>query len=282
MGFKTLFGDGVVGFELDPHVVVLGGDDVRLLGAAELAVQLGVGRQPAAHLHKVVFADLGCVGGAKRLGGDTGLCHPCNTPVASRGDAGWRGTAPDGLTSLPSVSKKSNCREMRYWVGATSCQMQFLLGGYSLGHPGLVMEPLSLVRNPPQAAAGRQVPSAHHVPGMRDAAWVVWGGGKTGGLTLAAAFVGRQLVARVAGAFVAAQGVDATLLAAAVIGTGTLVHLWEGTTGSAGLPAPHTPPMEHLLPLKKLTAKPALLMEPSETNFIQSLLEVLLMSSGLS
>lgn len=65
---------------------------------------------------------------------------------------------------------------MRYWVGATSCQMQFLLGGYSLGHPGLVMEPLSLVRNPPQAAAGWQVPSAHHVPGMRDAAWGGWVG----------------------------------------------------------------------------------------------------------
>lgn len=62
--------------------------------------------------------------------------------------------APEALTSLPSVSKKSNCREIRYWVGATNCQMQFLLGGYSLGQPGLVMEPLSLVRNPPQAAGG--------------------------------------------------------------------------------------------------------------------------------
>lgn len=62
--------------------------------------------------------------------------------------------APEALTSLPSVSKKSNCREIRYWVGATNCQIQFLLGGYSLGQPGLVMEPLSLVRNPPQAAGG--------------------------------------------------------------------------------------------------------------------------------
>ncbi|TNN50463.1 hypothetical protein EYF80_039332 [Liparis tanakae] len=34
---------------------------------------------------------------------------------------------------------------MRYCVGATSCQMQFLLGGYSLGQPGLVMEPFSLL-----------------------------------------------------------------------------------------------------------------------------------------
>lgn len=63
---------------------------------------------------------------------------------------------------MPSVSKKSNCREMRYWVGATNCQMQFLLGGYSLGQPGLVMEPLSLVRNPPQAAGGTR--EGHQLP----------------------------------------------------------------------------------------------------------------------
>lgn len=35
-------------------------------------------------------------------------------------------------------------------------------------------------------------------------------------------------------------------------------------------------------PLKKLTAKPALLMDPSETNLSQRRLEVLLMSSGFS
>lgn len=70
--------------------------------------------------------------------------------------------APKALTSLPSVSKKSNCREIRYWVGATNCQMQFLLGGYSLGQPGLVMEPLSLVRNPPQAAGGTTGDSIIH------------------------------------------------------------------------------------------------------------------------
>lgn len=34
--------------------------------------------------------------------------------------------------------------------------MQFLFGGYSLGHPGLVMEPFSLVMKPPQAA-GRKM-----------------------------------------------------------------------------------------------------------------------------
>lgn len=90
MGFEALFGDGVVGLELDPHVVVLGGDDVRLLGAAELAVQLGVGGQPAAHLHEVVFADLR--GARKGRGGDTTgglvarLCHPAS-PRQYQGDA---------------------------------------------------------------------------------------------------------------------------------------------------------------------------------------------------
>ena len=59
------------------------------------------------------------------------------------------------LTSLPSVSKTSKSSVIRYCVGATSCQMQFLLGGYSLGQPGLVMEPFSLVMKPPQAAGER-------------------------------------------------------------------------------------------------------------------------------
>lgn len=61
--------------------------------------------------------------------------------------------------------------------------MQFLLGGYSFGHPGLVMEPLSLVRKPPQAAAGWEAPSARHVPrlpGIRDAARSGWGDGEAG------------------------------------------------------------------------------------------------------
>ena len=56
------------------------------------------------------------------------------------------------LTSLPSVSKTSKSRVMRYCVGATSCHMQFLFGGYSLGQPGLVIDPFSLVMKPPQAA----------------------------------------------------------------------------------------------------------------------------------
>lgn len=60
------------------------------------------------------------------------------------------------LTSLPSVSKTSKSRVMRYCVGATSCQIQFLFGGYSLGQPGLVIDPFSLVMKPPQAAGQRQ------------------------------------------------------------------------------------------------------------------------------
>lgn len=59
-------------------------------------------------------------------------------------------------TSLPSSSKVSNCREMRYCMGATTCQTQFLFVGYSFGHPGLVMVPFSLVMNPPQATAWRK------------------------------------------------------------------------------------------------------------------------------
>lgn len=39
-------------------------------------------------------------------------------------------------------------------MGATSCHTQFLLGGYSLGQPGVVREPFSTVMKPPQAAAG--------------------------------------------------------------------------------------------------------------------------------
>lgn len=119
---------------------------------------------------------------------------------------------------------------MRYWVGATSCQMQFLLGGYSLGHPGLVMEPLSLVRKPPQAAAGRDHPTPVTSTGSGTPRGVR-GFFLGGTLTLAAALVGCQLVAGVTGTFVAAQGVDAALLAAAVVGPGALVHLWAGQGG---------------------------------------------------
>lgn len=59
---------------------------------------------------------------------------------------------PTALTSFPSSSKASNCMEMRYCVGATTCHTQFLLGGYSLGQPGVLMVPFSLESRPPQAA----------------------------------------------------------------------------------------------------------------------------------
>lgn len=58
MGLEALFGDSVVGLELHAHVVILGGDDLWLLGATELAVQLGVGCESAAHLHEVILAHL--------------------------------------------------------------------------------------------------------------------------------------------------------------------------------------------------------------------------------
>lgn len=98
MGFEALFGDGIVGLELDPHVVVLGGDDVRLLGAAELAVQLGVGGQPAAHLHEVVFADLRGArkgrGGGERQGAGGTAVPPCQPPAVPGRRTRWRGAAP--------------------------------------------------------------------------------------------------------------------------------------------------------------------------------------------
>lgn len=56
----------------------------------------------------------------------------------------------------------------------------------------------------------------------------------------------------------------------------------SGRGEGGAVTTPSTPWSNPPKPLKKLTANPALLMEPSETNFIQSLLEVLLMSSGLS
>lgn len=133
---------------------------------------------------------------------------------------------------------------MRYWVGATSCQMQFLLGGYSLGHPGLVMEPLSLVRKPPQAAAGRDHPAPVTSTGLGTPQGAR-GGGFGGTLTLAATLVRCQLVARVTGTLVAAQGVDAALLAATVVGAGALVHLCTGQGSehpTGAVPTPSTPP----------------------------------------
>lgn len=58
MGLEALFGHSIVRLELHTHIVVLGSDDLWLLGAAELAMQLRVRRESAAHLHKVVLAHL--------------------------------------------------------------------------------------------------------------------------------------------------------------------------------------------------------------------------------
>lgn len=89
-------------------------------------------------------------------------CHRGKTPNAlsdknvmrKDGDAKETQHGFNRLTSFPSVSNTSNTRVMRYWMGATSCHTQFLLGGYSLGHPGVEREPFSLVTKPPHAAAG--------------------------------------------------------------------------------------------------------------------------------
>lgn len=59
VSLEALLGDRVVGLELNPHVVVLGGDDLGFLGSAELAVELGVRGQAAAHLHVIIFTHLG-------------------------------------------------------------------------------------------------------------------------------------------------------------------------------------------------------------------------------
>lgn len=58
MGLEALFGHRVVRLELHTHVVVLGSDDLWFLGAAELAMQLRVRRESAAHLHKIILAHL--------------------------------------------------------------------------------------------------------------------------------------------------------------------------------------------------------------------------------
>lgn len=58
MGLEALFGHGIVRLELHAHIVVLGSDDLWLLGAAELAMQLGVRRESAAHLHEIILAHL--------------------------------------------------------------------------------------------------------------------------------------------------------------------------------------------------------------------------------
>lgn len=110
---KALLGHSVVWLELNPQVVVQGSDGVGPLCTTEPPMKLRVRTHPASHFHKVVLANLKW---------DTRIHHwnrrankqMCNT---------------EKPTSLPSVSKPSKRRVMRYWVGATSCQTQFLLGG---------------------------------------------------------------------------------------------------------------------------------------------------------
>lgn len=50
---------------------------------------------------------------------------------------------------------------MRYCVGATTCHTQFLLGGYSLGQPGVLIVPFNLERRPPQAAENTETIQSH-------------------------------------------------------------------------------------------------------------------------
>ena len=56
------------------------------------------------------------------------------------------------LTLFPSRSKCVKLIVIRYWVGATICQTQFLFDGYSSGYDGLWMVPLAASMCPPQAS----------------------------------------------------------------------------------------------------------------------------------
>lgn len=58
MSFEALLGDSVVRLELDPHVVLLGGDDLGFLHSTELPMKLWVWSQPTAHLHIIIFTHL--------------------------------------------------------------------------------------------------------------------------------------------------------------------------------------------------------------------------------
>lgn len=58
MSLEALLGDRVVRLELNAHVVVLGGDHVRFLSPAELAVEFGFGCEPTAHFYKVILTYL--------------------------------------------------------------------------------------------------------------------------------------------------------------------------------------------------------------------------------
>ncbi len=94
-----------------------------------------------------------------------------------------------------------------------------------------------------------------------------------------------KLISRVAGAVVAAQGVDAALLTVTVIRPRAFVNLCitNKTQGQkVTKEAKQSIYNSGVSPLKKLAANPALFTEPSDTNFIHSWLELLLISSGFS
>lgn len=85
MSLEAPLGDGVVRLELDPHVVAQGGDDLGLLRAAELPVELRVRTQAAAHLHVIVFAHLTANTGQFYLpqGTEKRACEPRFQPTSS-------------------------------------------------------------------------------------------------------------------------------------------------------------------------------------------------------
>lgn len=58
MSPEASLGDGVVGLELHAHVVALRCDDLRGLGATELAMKLGIWGQATAHLYEVILTNL--------------------------------------------------------------------------------------------------------------------------------------------------------------------------------------------------------------------------------
>lgn len=58
VSLEAPLGHGVVWLELDPHVVLLGGDDLGFLSSAELPMKLRVRAQPTAHLHIIIFTHL--------------------------------------------------------------------------------------------------------------------------------------------------------------------------------------------------------------------------------
>lgn len=175
MSLEASLGDSVIRLKLNSHVVLLGGDDLWFLCSTEFAVKLRVWAQPTAHFYKVIFTHL--MGNTQKwsllinvLMYIIHLMYFLHIYFSTRDFLSgiyscWMlfnhvykhfpsKSQKTPLTSFPSVSNTSNTRVMRYWMGATSCQTQFLLGGYSLGQPGVMMEPFSMVMNPPQAAAG--------------------------------------------------------------------------------------------------------------------------------